>query len=50
MLDKHITNNGYKNITPLIASENTMYGTGQLPKFEMINLKLNLIKIQIENF
>ena len=35
MLDKHITNNGYKEISPpLIASENTMYGTGQLPKFE----------------
>ena len=35
MLDKHITKNGYSEISPpLIASENTMYGTGQLPKFE----------------
>jgi seryl-tRNA synthetase len=35
MLDKHVLNNGYKEISPpLIASENTMYGTGQLPKFE----------------
>ncbi len=35
MLDKHIINNEYKEISPpLIASENSMYGTGQLPKFE----------------
>ena len=35
MLDKHIIKNGYSEISPpLIASENTMYGTGQLPKFE----------------
>ena len=35
MLDQHIYKNGYKEISPpLIASENTMYGTGQLPKFE----------------
>ena len=35
MLDKHVQNNGYKEVSPpLIASENTMYGTGQLPKFE----------------
>ena len=35
MLDTHIVQNGYKEISPpLIASENTMYGTGQLPKFE----------------
>ena len=35
MLDKHITKNGYQEISPpLIASENTMFGTGQLPKFE----------------
>jgi seryl-tRNA synthetase len=35
MLDKHVLTNGYKEISPpLIASENTMYGTGQLPKFE----------------
>ena len=35
MLDKHVLTNGYNEISPpLIASENTMYGTGQLPKFE----------------
>ena len=35
MLDRHISVNGYNEISPpLIASENTMYGTGQLPKFE----------------
>ena len=35
MLDTHIHQNGYQEISPpLIASESTMYGTGQLPKFE----------------
>ena len=35
MLDKHILKNGYQEISPpLIALENTMFGTGQLPKFE----------------
>ena len=35
MLDTHVTQNGYEEISPpLIASENTMFGTGQLPKFE----------------
>ena len=35
MLDTHINQNGYQEISPpLIASESTMYGTGQLPKFE----------------
>ncbi len=35
MLDKHMFKNGYQEISPpLIASEDTMYGTGQLPKFE----------------
>ena len=35
MLDRHIVDNGYQEISPpLIASENTMFGTGQLPKFE----------------
>ena len=35
MLDTHILKNGYEEISPpLLASENTMYGTGQLPKFE----------------
>ena len=35
MLDTHINQNGYEEISPpLIASDSTMYGTGQLPKFE----------------
>ena len=35
MIDTHTQSNGYKEISPpIIASENTMYGTGQLPKFE----------------
>ncbi len=35
MLDTHIIQNGYQEISPpLIASDNTMYGTGQLPKFD----------------
>ena len=35
MLDIHVNKNEYQEISPpLIASENTMFGTGQLPKFE----------------
>jgi len=35
MLNTHINQNEYQEISPpLIASENTMFGTGQLPKFE----------------
>ena len=35
MIDIHVNQNDYQEISPpLIASENTMYGTGQLPKFE----------------
>ena len=35
MLDSHIESNGYKEISPpLMASYNSMFGTGQLPKFE----------------
>ena len=35
MIDTHIYQNGYQEISPpLIALESTMYGTGQLPKFE----------------
>jgi len=35
MIDKHTKNNGYIEISPpLMASEDTMFGTGQLPKFE----------------
>ena len=35
MIDTHINNNGYREISPpLMASADTMFGTGQLPKFE----------------
>tara|TARA_B100000787_G_scaffold140584_1_gene109597 strand:- start:3207 stop:4466 length:1260 start_codon:yes stop_codon:yes gene_type:complete len=35
MLDTHVIQNGYEEISPpLIASDTTMFGTGQLPKFE----------------
>jgi len=35
MIDTHTKNNGYTEISPpLMATENTMFGTGQLPKFE----------------
>ncbi len=43
MIDTHINTNGYKEISPpLIASENSMYGTGQLPKFENDQFELKL--------
>ena len=43
MLDTHIDNSGYEEISPpLIASENTMFGTGQLPKFENDQFELKL--------
>ena len=35
MIDTHVNNNGYTEISPpLMATDNTMFGTGQLPKFE----------------
>ena len=43
MLDTHILKNGYKEISPpLLASENSMYGTGQLPKFENDQFEIKL--------
>ena len=45
MLDTHIYENGYKEISPpLLVNENSMFGTGQLPKFEndQFELKMNL--------
>ncbi len=43
MLDTHIKLNGYKEISPpLIASDSTMFGTGQLPKFENDQYELML--------
>jgi len=43
MLDVHTSTNGYKEISPpLMASESTMYGTGQLPKFENDQFEIKL--------
>ena len=43
MLDTHTNINGYKEISPpLIANDNTMFGTGQLPKFENDQFELKL--------
>ena len=43
MLDTHVIKNGYQEISPpLIATENTMYGTGQLPKFENDQFEIKL--------
>jgi seryl-tRNA synthetase len=43
MLDKHVNDNGYTEISPpLMASESTMYGTGQLPKFENDQFEVKL--------
>tara|TARA_Y100001970_G_scaffold289545_1_gene420309 strand:+ start:379 stop:1638 length:1260 start_codon:yes stop_codon:yes gene_type:complete len=43
MLDIHINKNGYEEISPpLLASENTMFGTGQLPKFENDQFEVKL--------
>ena len=43
MLDTHIMKNGYEEISPpLLASENTMFGTGQLPKFENDQFEIKL--------
>ena len=44
MLDTHTTKNGYSEMSPpLIANSSSMFGTGQLPKFEkdQFELKLN---------
>ena len=45
MLDTHTKKNGYEEISPpLLASENTMFGTGQLPKFENDQFEVKLEK------
>ncbi|MDC3231432.1 serine--tRNA ligase [Candidatus Pelagibacter sp.] len=47
MLDIHVSKNGYEEISPpLLASESTMFGTGQLPKFENDQFE---IKLEEEN-
>ena len=43
MLDTHVLKNNYEEISPpLLASENTMFGTGQLPKFENDQFEIKL--------
>ncbi len=43
MIDAHTKKNGYTEISPpLIASAETMYGTGQLPKFENDQFEIKL--------
>ena len=43
MLDTHINKNDYKEISPpLIANDSTMFGTGQLPKFDNDQFELKL--------
>ena len=43
MLDIHILKNGYEEVSPpLLASESTMFGTGQLPKFENDQFEIKL--------
>tara|TARA_B100000579_G_scaffold434861_1_gene456728 strand:+ start:536 stop:1795 length:1260 start_codon:yes stop_codon:yes gene_type:complete len=43
MIDIHVQVNGYKEISPpLMASESTMFGTGQLPKFENDQFEIKL--------
>ena len=43
MLDTHLSKNEYQEISPpLLASENSMFGTGQLPKFENDQFEVKL--------
>ena len=43
MLDTHINKNGYKEVSPpLIATEDSMFGTGQLPKFDNDQFEIKL--------
>ena len=43
MLDTHVSKNGYEEVSPpLLASENSMFGTGQLPKFENDQFEIKL--------
>ena len=45
MLDTHVNKNAYEEISPpLLASQNSMFGTGQLPKFENDQFEVKLDK------
>ena len=43
MLDIHVQKNGYKEISPpILANESSMFGTGQLPKFESDQFEIKI--------
>ena len=43
MIDIHVNDNGYKEVSPpLFATQETMFGTGQLPKFENDQFEIKL--------
>ncbi len=51
MLDTHTKKFGYQEISPpLIVSEETMFGTGQLPKFESDQFEIKLDGEKIRKF
>ncbi len=51
MLDTHTKNFGYQEISPpLIVTDNTMFGTGQLPKFESDQFEIKLEGEKIRKF
>ncbi len=51
MLDVHTKNNGYSEISPpLMVSETSMFGTGQLPKFENDQFEVKLDKDSSRKF
>ena len=51
MLDTHTKDFGYKEISPpLIVSDDSMFGTGQLPKFENDQFEIKLDDIKTRKF
>jgi len=51
MLDVHTKNFGYTEISPpLIVNDNTMFGTGQLPKFETDQFELKIDSDKFRKF
>ncbi len=51
MLDTHTKINGYKEITPpLIANSSSMFGTGQLPKFENDQFEIKIEEKNVRKF
>ncbi len=51
MLDVHTLENKYQEVSPpLMASANTMYGTGQLPKFENDQFEIKFEKSEDRKF